>query len=103
MDEIIDEKIITYMPGPIKLMIDRTRYVIIDRPITIQLNKLKSYFEEDPIATIQVTNQLIRENERVFEEFYKINLPYYTQIDLLTREQHGLIKRMIPLIPERRK
>lgn len=55
------------------------------------------------VELYQEVNQLIRENERVFEEFYKINLPYYTQIDLLTREQHGLIKRMIPLIPERRK
>ena len=48
-------------------------------------------------------NQLIKDNQFVFEEFYKINLPYMRQIDLITREQHSMIKRMIPLIPERRK
>lgn len=44
-------------------------------------------------------NKLIKDNGYVFEEFYKINLPYMRQISLLTREQHSMIKRMFPIIP----
>ena len=29
----------------------------------------------------------------------KINLPYYNEIDRLTKDQHGMIKRMFPIIP----
>lgn len=61
----------------------------------LEYEKYKTIYEE--------INQLIRENERVFEEFYKINLPYMREISLLTREQHSMIKRMFPIIPERRK
>lgn len=45
-------------------------------------------------------NKLIKDNGYVFEEFHKIILPYMKEIDLLTREQHGMIKRMFPIIPE---
>lgn len=48
-------------------------------------------------------NKLIKENEYVFEEVYKINLPYMIEIDKLTQEQHGMIKRMFPIIPEIRR
>lgn len=48
-------------------------------------------------------NKLIRDNEYLFEEFYKINLPFMQEIDILTREQHGMIKRMFPIIPEIRR
>ena len=48
-------------------------------------------------------NKLIRDNKLVFEDFYIINSPYYKEIDLLTKEQHGMLKRMIPIIPGRRK
>lgn len=45
-------------------------------------------------------NKLIKDNEYIFEEFHKINLPYMREISLLTGEQHGMIKRMFPIIPE---
>ncbi len=72
----------------------------------VSVSYLKSLSMKDRLAyekyreIYEEINQLIRDNERVFEEFYKINLPYMKQIDLLTREQHGMIKRMFPIIPE---
>jgi hypothetical protein len=57
----------------------------------LEYEKYKSIYEE--------INQLIRDNQIVFDEFYKINLPYYTEIDRLTKDQHGMIKRMFPIIP----
>lgn len=47
-------------------------------------------------------NQLIQDNQFVFDEFYKINLPYYEEISKLSKEQHSMIKRMFPIIPERK-
>ena len=58
----------------------------------LEIEKYRAIYEE--------VNRLIRENERVFEEFYKINLPYYREINILTKEQHGIIKRIFPIIPE---
>ena len=43
------------------------------------------------------------ENQFLFEEFYKINLPYYREVSKLANEQHGMIKRMFPIIPSKRK
>ena len=57
----------------------------------LEYEKYKSIYEE--------INQLIRDNQIVFDEFYKINLSYYNEIDRLTKDQHGMIKRMFPIIP----
>lgn len=45
-------------------------------------------------------NVLIRDNKDIFEQFYYSNLPYYIEIDELTKNQHGLIKRVLPFIPD---
>lgn len=47
-------------------------------------------------------NKIILANQYLFEEFYKINLPYYREISKLVNEQHGMIKRMIPIIPNKK-
>jgi hypothetical protein len=59
----------------------------------IDYEKYKFIYEE--------INQLILEHQYLFEEFYKINLPYYREISKLADEQNGMIKRMIPIIPKK--
>ena len=44
-------------------------------------------------------NEFIKENEYIFEEFYKINLPYMREIEKLTKDQHSMVKRMFPIVP----
>ncbi len=44
--------------------------------------------------------ELIKASEPIFEEFYKVNEPYYEAIEKLTKNQHGMITRMFPIIPE---
>ena len=43
--------------------------------------------------------EIIRDNKEVFEEFYKINKHYYNAIHRWAEPQHGMIKRMFPIIP----
>ncbi|BFU18602.1 TPR repeat protein [Entamoeba histolytica HM-1:IMSS-B] len=76
----MSELVALFAPEPIKLMIDPTRYVIIPRPITIQFHKLKSYFQKDPIATVQVVASLVREQRR--EEAQKFLLEIMTNSSL---------------------
>ena len=47
--------------------------------------------------------ELIKANPQVLEAFYNLNQEYYEILERLTREQHGMIKRMIPIIPNKRK
>ena len=45
------------------------------------------------------TLELIAANKELFEEFYNINKHYYEALHKWTEPQHGMIKRMIPIIP----
>ena len=45
-------------------------------------------------------NELIRDKKDVFEEFYQVNLPYMREVAKLANEQHGMIKRMFPILPD---
>ena len=47
--------------------------------------------------------ELIKDKQEIFDEFYQINLPYYERIDKIMEDQHGMIKRMIPIIPSGRR
>ena len=47
--------------------------------------------------------EIIRDNKEVFEEFYKINSYYYDAIHRCAEPQHGMIKRMFPIIPTLKK
>lgn len=47
--------------------------------------------------------ELIKANPQFLEAFYNLNQEYYEILERLTREQHGMIKRMIPIIPNKRK
>ncbi|ELP93906.1 tpr repeat nuclear phosphoprotein/ctr9, putative [Entamoeba invadens IP1] len=60
MSEVKD----TFFPDPIRLNIDPTRFVTITRPISVNLQRLASYFRKDPISTLQVAQELVRENRR---------------------------------------
>lgn len=72
----------------------------------VDLSYLKSISEKEKLeyekyrTIYEEINKLVRENKRVFDEFYKINLPYYREINILTKEQSGMIKRMFPIIPD---
>ena len=61
----------------------------------IDYEQYRSIYEE--------INRMVLENQFLFEEFYKINLPYYKEVSKLANEQHGMIKRMFPIIPGKRK
>lgn len=56
---------------------------------------------EEYLEIYHEMNKFIQDNEYIFDEFYKINLPYYNEIEKLTREQSGMIKRMFPIIPKK--
>ena len=47
--------------------------------------------------------ELIKANPRVLEAFYDLNQEYYSILERLTNKQHGMIKRMIPIIPNKKK
>lgn len=61
----------------------------------IDYEQYRSIYEE--------INRMILANQFLFEEFYKINLPYYREVSKLANEQHGMIKRMFPIIPGKSK
>ena len=85
----LEEKIQLFLPGPIKLQIDPTRYMVIPRPINVPYTKILSYFKSDPIATLKLAFQLIRENRR--EEAFQFLKDTYLfsnsyKLDDLTKE-----------------
>ena len=57
--------------------------------------KLANIILEVPKETLE----LIASNKQLFEEFYNINRHYYEAIQKWAEPQHGMIKRMIPVIP----
>lgn len=75
----------------------------------VDLSYLKRLSANDKVSyeeyreIYEEVNALIRDNEYVFEEFYKIIFPYMREINALTKDQHGMIKRMFPIIPEIRR
>lgn len=47
--------------------------------------------------------EIIKSNPFVLEAFYEINKQYYEYLATLCNQQNGMIKRMIPIIPNKRK
>lgn len=60
--------------------------------------KQRLAYEEYKVIYDEI-NKFIKENEYIFEEFYKINLPYMREIEKLTKDQHSMVKRMFPIVP----
>lgn len=47
--------------------------------------------------------ELIKEKPEIIEAFYQINKELYDRLSTLCEEEHGMLKRMIPIIPEKRR
>ncbi len=58
---------------------------------------------EDFCSTYKEVLELIKDNEDIFEVFYESNLDLYKKIYDLTELQHGLIKRVVPFIPGKKR
>lgn len=72
----------------------------------INMFKLKKLAEglkisyEEYCDLYKVGLETIKQNLDFLEVFYQTNLPLYNDINRLTKKQHGMIKRMIPLVPK---
>ncbi len=57
---------------------------------------------EDYCAIYKEVLELIKNNEEIFRNFYESNALLYKRIYDLTNQQHGLVKRVIPFIPNKK-
>lgn len=62
-------------------------------------SKEEKFDYEEYKKVYKETLELIASNKQLFEEFYNINRHYYEAIQKWAEPQHGMIKRMIPVIP----
>lgn len=89
----------SYASNIVSALLDTT--MVEPLPIGLQKDSKKPQISyEEYQSSYKEVLELIKASEPIFEEFYKVNEPYYAAIEKLTKNQHGMITRMFPIIPE---
>ena len=67
------------------------------------LSKMSKISYEEYCYLYKLTLETIEQNLDFLEDFYQTNLPLYYDVNRLAMEQHGVVKRMIPIVPDKKR